>query len=136
MVLGITLNEMLTRIGHDGSEIIWPELPEPQRRRTFHIQECLAVALRLGFGTTELQFGPSLTPDGQRLHEVTPPIDIRWLMSISTGVLYGRGRVTNHVVAWDGQKVYDPNGTIYDIENQSHFTPSSYYLICQRFAKF
>lgn len=35
-------------LGHDGSEIVWPELPEPQCRRGFHIQEMVDLAYKLG----------------------------------------------------------------------------------------
>lgn len=134
MALGISFSEMIARIGHDGSEIIWPELPEPQRRRTFHIQECLAVCLRLGLGTVEIQMGPCLTPDGKVVYEVPCPVDFRKLMSISIGVMLGRGRQMGHAVAWDGKSIYDPAGWIYDIDRDSAiFSPSSYFLISNQF---
>jgi hypothetical protein len=133
MALGISLSEMLGRIGHSGDEIIWPHLPEPQRRRTFHVQECAAVALSLGFGVMEYQFGPVLTPDGKSFFDIPVKIDPVKLMSISTGVLLGKGRTAGHAVAWDGKHVYDPHGIVYDIENQSMFTPSSYFLISNQF---
>lgn len=129
MALDISLSEMLGRIGHSGDAIVWPDLPEPLRRRTFHIQECTAVCLYLGFGVTEYQFGPMLTADGINVLEITPLIDIAKLMSVSKGVLIGKGRKRGHAVAWDGKHVFDPLGMVYDIENQSMFTPSSYFLV-------
>lgn len=133
MVLGISLSEMLGRIGHTGDEIVFPHLPEPLRRRTFHIQECAAVALSLGYGTTEYQFGPVLTPDGKSFYDVPPLIDPVVLMSVSKGVLLGRGRQHGHAVAWDGKHVHDPHGMVYDIENQTMFTPTSYFVISNQF---
>lgn len=132
MALEISLNEMLTRIGHDGSEIIWPQLAEPQRRRTFHIQECFSAAFSLNKTVMEFQFSPTLTPDGEHVLDVPQKVDIYKLMSVSTGVLLGRGRCLGHAVAWNGKSVYDPNGSIYDIENQSIFTPMTYYNIISK----
>jgi len=136
MVLEISLSEMLGRIGHNGDEIIWPHLPEPQRRRAFHIQECAAVAFSLGFGVMEFQFGPTLTPDGKSVYDVPVNVNIRELMSVSNGVLMGRGRQHGHAVGWDGKHVHDPLGIIYDIENQNLFAPFSYFLISNQFSHF
>lgn len=128
MVLGISLNEIIARIGHDGSEIVFPHLPEPQRRRCFHIQEMIAVSFSLKHPATEFQFNPCMTPNGVDIFEV-PASGIRELMSVSKGVLLGKGRQHGHAVAWDRRHIYDPLGMVYDIENQNLFKPYSYFLI-------
>lgn len=128
MVLGISLNEMITRIGHDGSEIVFPHLLEPQRRRCFHIQEMIAVSFSLKRPTTEFQFNPCMTPNGVDIFEV-PASGIQELMSVSIGVLLGKGRVHGHAVAWNGTHIYDPLGMVYDIENQELFAPYSFFAI-------
>ena len=47
-VLGLTLEDLLKRIGHDGSEVIWNYLPDPEKRRGFHPQEMIDVAETMG----------------------------------------------------------------------------------------
>lgn len=116
MVLGHQVGELLLRIGHDGSEIIWPALPEPLRRRSFHIQELIAQAWMLGWSVTAIEARPQLVGAVG-----VEPLDVQapWFMqalSESEGVLTGRTlRGQAHAVAWDGRNCYDPNGTIYGV---------------------
>ncbi len=128
MAIGISLNEMIARIGHDGSDVIWPHLPEPLKRRAFHIQECVVASLHLQFSVTELQFNPCLTPDGTSFSDVTT-CDIHKFMTVSKGVLLGKGRQHGHAVAWDGAYIYDPSGIVYSAENQDTFLAHSYYMV-------
>lgn len=54
MITGYPLKAVTDAIGHDGSKILWPELPEPQNRRGFtHDEICLAA---LKFGLTPIMF--------------------------------------------------------------------------------
>ena len=48
MALDMPVADLLAAIGHDGSEIVFPSLPEPLCRRCFHIQELIQVALSRG----------------------------------------------------------------------------------------
>ena len=50
MALDMPVADLLAAIGHDGSEIVFPSLPEPLCRRCFHIQELIQVALSRGLG--------------------------------------------------------------------------------------
>ena len=45
MALDMPVADLLAAIGHDGSEIVFPSLPEPLCRRCFHIQELIQVCL-------------------------------------------------------------------------------------------
>ena len=39
------MEKIIELYGHDGSEILWPELSEPLKRRGFHWQETIQVCL-------------------------------------------------------------------------------------------
>ena len=49
MILDVDVNELIRKIGHDGSEILWPNLEEPYCRRAFHIEEIAMVCYGLGY---------------------------------------------------------------------------------------
>lgn len=126
MAMGLSLDVILESIGHDGSEIIWPLMPEPQRRRTFHLQECIAVSWRFGWAVTEHEFEPILTPDGMQMLYLLARTDIKDIMRRVSGVLIGRGRANMHAVAWDTEHIYDPQGVVYGFQNQAAFTPQRF----------
>ncbi len=122
MALNMPLDKLLAQVGHDGSEILWPLLPEPFKRRAFHIQEMIDVAWWLG--RTVTPFEPVPVSQG---HAEASPIDVRMRVSPSermSAVMAGQlGVITGatlrgqpHAVAWDGYDCYDPNGTNYSIE--------------------
>jgi hypothetical protein len=49
ILLGSTFDSVIKAIGHDGSDIVQPELPEPDGRRGFHPQELIKAAYDHGF---------------------------------------------------------------------------------------
>jgi hypothetical protein len=113
MVTGKPLEELIAKIGHDGSEIIWPELPEPQRRRSFHLQELVDVA----FPTTVIEAEPISQSAEDK--QFTPFKDhfsrLQNYMKTYDGVIIGMFGRNPHAAAWDhvNQLIYDPNGQIY-----------------------
>lgn len=128
MACNVSLKEMLDLIGHDGSEIIWPEMKEPFKRRAFHIQECILATLSLGLSCTQIDFRPQSTPNGVLVYEMDHSDFANHFMSKHCGVLTGKGRKTFHAVGWDTKKVYDPAGREYSLPN-SMFTPHTIWLI-------
>lgn len=119
MVLDKSIKELIEKIGHDGSEIVFPELPEPGRRRGFHIQEFIRVILESGYSVMPIEALPCSTPDGE--HEYS--IDFlnfedrfRDLMATVPGIITGSASKWNHAVAWSGWRIYDPLGEIYNYE--------------------
>ena len=60
MVLDLPLSAIFDEIGHDGSQIIWPDLPEPTCRRGFHPQELIHVCLNHGHAATRVELYPVL----------------------------------------------------------------------------
>lgn len=117
---------LLSAIGHDGSEIIWPDLPDPQCRRSFHIQECL-WATRDMHGWLPLDVEPAMTPDGVRILEIKS-MDVLDFVKWERGVCLGKGVRNRHAVAFENGKFYDPNGLSYDFENQ-YFTPQTFWVL-------
>jgi hypothetical protein len=127
MAAGLSFETLIERIGHDGSEIIWPDLPEPQRRRAFHIQECIN-AVALDWGVTPFELIGRISPNGVLISEINfqyPKLDT-W-----TGVALGLGMVSGnrHAVAFCNGEIFDPNGLRYDFEikSGSRFKPELIY---------
>lgn len=105
------------QIGHDGSEIVWPDLKEPLCRRGFHVQELVDVALKFGVALVEIEGDPA-TIAGERAIidcQIFPnPHDrMEDYMNRYHGLLLGdrlNGR-SQHMVAWNHleQHAYDPD---------------------------
>jgi hypothetical protein len=113
----VPLQYLLSLIGHDGSDIAWPALREPLRRRSFHIQELIYAIRRLDFfvipyeAIPQLQGGPGVRP----LTIGVPFQDV--LDYESRCVLTGSNpRGERHAVAWDGERCFDPAGEIESVE--------------------
>ena len=115
MAAGIELEELLRRVGHDGSEIVHPALREPLRRRGFHIEELLlAVANDFTFIPISPEYG--MTPDGIHAYYGKHKPEYVRMISESKGVVLGLSIANGygHCCAFDGDKLYDPNGSLYD----------------------
>lgn len=122
MALGMPLRDVLDLIGHDGSEIVWPNYPEPQCRRGFHTQELIDVAVRAGYAVTPIQLFPALAPS-----ERAQPLAITWgsqqgnWARFRLAIRRGRGVITGrdqrhgkgHAVAYDHGAICDPDGEVY-----------------------
>lgn len=123
MALYHPVESIISLACHDGSEIAWPQFPEPLCRRGFHIQEMIFIAWRYFSRTvTPFEAIPLLQcRDGQPIDVPTLP-EPKWrmpeLMQHNIGVITGAtldGRA--HAVAWDGEKILDPrNGTTYSLD--------------------
>ena len=120
MALDMPVAELLAAIGHDGSEIVFPSLPEPLCRRCFHIQELLHVALARGFAVTPVELFPVLQPtEIGPFHKIILYPDNNWqrfeaTIRASRGVIDGTGARFGHTIAYDHGRIYDPRGSIYD----------------------
>lgn len=118
MVLDQTPEEVIEGLGHNGLEVMWPRLPLPYALRGIHIQEMVDYALKCGFAVIEVEAIPCNNPlgntDDQEMEVFEDPI------SRLEDHLIGKKAVLTslkHACAWDGEKVYDPNGRIYTLEN-------------------
>ena len=114
MVIDEDQRKLIEEIGHDGSEIVLPELPEPARRRGFHFQELIDCAIKRDFTVTPIEVLPYSTPDGTHEFRIDFKIDRRErlikYMQNTKGVLTGLARQWRHAIAWDGTRYFDPRG--------------------------
>lgn len=119
MALDCNLQYLLDKLGHDGSEVIWPNLSEPYRRRAFHIQEMIWLARGIGFSVTPFEARPTLQPPAAVSPYEVPPLGDFETLLITThrAVITGQSpKGSRHAVAWNGSKVYCPSGATYKIE--------------------
>jgi hypothetical protein len=120
IALGVEFDFITKFVEHDGSQVVWPNLPEPERRRGFHIQEMIDVAYSLEYLVTPIEPMPTHRPRPDvpvQLFPMRRSRNIQELIANHIGVFTGEGRSgKRHAVAWDGNKIHDPNGTIYDID--------------------
>ena len=59
--MGLTLKDLVELIGHDGSEIVWPDAPSPLDRRGFHMQEITNALQKMCYSAMPVGRGPTLT---------------------------------------------------------------------------
>ena len=112
-ITGISIEQMLHEIGHDGSEILWPELPEPLCRRAFHVQEIIEVLLKHGHMVTPIEKYPSIQPyNGREFvgdEAPLPPRDFG-LYKDKVGVVIGIYNGVGHAFKWINGVLECPNG--------------------------
>jgi len=122
MVLDIPVSDLFGIVGHDGSEIAFPALPDPMARRGLHIQECIAACVKLGYAVTPVELFPviqSTTPGKDNILVLFgEDQSANWerfgqTITTSTGVLEGVGRRCLHAVAYDQGMIVDPDGGHY-----------------------
>lgn len=136
MVLGLATEEFHRLAGHDGSDIVYPWLPEPQCRRGFHIQEAVHVAMKLGRTVTPFELFPRTAPsspppnaldDGALLIRYDNAEDLghNWdlfkhLLLTGQGVIECQMRSNNwHAVAYYFNYIFNPRGEVYEYSRES-----------------
>jgi len=122
MVLDIPVSDLFGIVGHDGSEIAFPALPDPMARRGLHVQECIAACVKLGYAVTPVELFPVIQPtipgENNILVLFGDDESANWerfgqTIRTSTGVLEGVGRRCLHAVAYDHGMIFDPDGDHY-----------------------
>lgn len=130
MVLDLPEGRLIEIIGHDGSEILWPDIPEPHCRRSFVIHELIRVAYVLGFRvhpTAARYFTmPDYNVDPKTF--ITPKEHLDEVMRRHDGVITGwtKPAKKRHAVAWNREMVFDPVGIKYCKED---FMPEVFWGI-------
>jgi len=116
MALDMPVCYAVDLIGHDGGEVVFPELAEPRCRRGHHQQELVELAMRNGVYPTPYQVLPSLRSEcGQFSHPIyaytIPRFEIfSDLIKSTKGVLEGQCLRCHHAVAYDHGRIFDPDG--------------------------
>lgn len=121
MLVGRHHASIFKTIGHDGSEIRFPNLEEPFNRRGFELFEIIDAALQLGFAAIPLEVSPRLISfdDDLEVACLTPEQErarLERAMNSFTGICCGtmkHNKLVPHACAWDGMSLFDPTGFVY-----------------------
>lgn len=119
MLLHAYPKAVIDGIGHDGSEILFPEMKSPHCRRGFHIQEIVDVFIDQYEFPVLFEAQPcliGLTEDGEEILWPLPENEgrIQCYMEDAPGIIIGTHEAeTLHAVAWDGDVCWDPRGQKY-----------------------
>jgi hypothetical protein len=124
MVLDCLPKDIYDYLGHDGSEIIWPDLPDPYKRRAFHIQEMVDFCIENLVYPIEITQDCRYTPPNIEEPLFDPykekALDrLAYYLMLRPCVLLGsRTNGKPHAVAWSykEQLIYDPTGYKYQLE--------------------
>lgn len=110
MLLDCKIEDIFNRVGHTGSEIIFPNLPDPAGRKGIHIQEIIDFVPLI-----PIEYEPWQTPNGVDKYPVYTDYKSRFYnhLNLEPGLIVGVAKDHWHTVAWDGKRVYDPQGSIY-----------------------
>lgn len=100
---------LVKEIGHTGLEVAWPEKPKPHCYRGHHPSEAIDVCFSRGKVLVPIHFYPALG-DSKSFVEVYVRAKDRYLKYLKgrRGLLEGKD--LQHAYAWDGEKIWDPNG--------------------------
>lgn len=140
MALDLPVADLISEIGHDGSKIAFPHLPEPACRAGHHVQEILPSLLSRGYSATPIEFCPIIRTFGDQVPNLfeMPRTDHSLLNnSIATGrgVLEGWVRRQGHAFAFCQGLIVDPDGGQFDYSTRAclarHFTPRQIWLVQQ-----
>jgi hypothetical protein len=110
IALNKPLNKIIKVIGHDGSDIIWPDNPEPTNRRGFHPQELMDACLKFNRAPVWIERRPcSVGRVGSEPFNIYDSDD-RWLELVAqgSGVLFGSVLAGRHAWAKLGPWIKDP----------------------------
>ncbi len=136
MLLKKSVPEIIKLIGHDGSEVCWPdETHEGKRVRGFGVQELKDAAFSQGIALLEIHACPAHTqPSGQGELLIYKDFEKRldYYMSQGPGLIFGYySPDMPHMVYWDGKMVHDPkDGSTYGFNDDMihRITIESFYL--------
>lgn len=120
MVLEVEESTLIDKIGHDGSDILWPQLPEPHCRRSFSIHELIKVSYQFGFHVvpTAAKYFTMPDYDVEPKTFTTPKEHLDEIMRRHDGVITGWTKnKKRHAVAWNRELVFDPAGVKYSKED-------------------
>jgi hypothetical protein len=131
MLAGVSVEKVFETIGHDGSQILWPQYDDPFRRQSFCDNEIVFAAFEFGIGLVELSEKVKYHPYGEEEGAIDVDIDDQKtvdLLSRYDALVLGVGTSgVPHAVAWNHRKqlIFDPNGSRY---NPEFFGRQSVYL--------
>ena len=126
MVFDCPIEEIISLVGHDGNQIVHPDLTAPACYKAIHTQEIVDVAFIFGYSMIPIETLPVQTPDGQHEWKIKKwglfkdnEQRLRHYLEQGNGLIVGQARKYWHTVAWDRetQQIYDPQGRIYNLDD-------------------
>lgn len=116
MALDINVNDLIKSLGHDGSEIKFPELGE-RGRRGHHTQEIVDLCIKNGIKVVLIEAAPLGRHVGveDQFYLTNDEMNFRmaYYLEHYYGVLCGMCSDTvAHAVAWNGESIYNPSGIV------------------------
>ncbi len=125
MALDCPVTELMLCLGHDGGEIIFPDLPEPANRRSHNIYELIQVAVDLGYAVTPIPLRPAINPGNDPARQIVIGTDeenwsrfTRQLL-VSRGVIECQGPHCYHLLAYEKGYIFDPDGFEFPYSRQA-----------------
>lgn len=123
MVAGTTMDDVVSYLGTDGSQVVHAGVMTPYNRRSFGANELLQYMVFKGYSVTplipKLRQGPENVPG--KYYEYSVPMSfIAELMLSYDGVITGDLPTgTGHAVAWShvDSLIYDPKGLTYPLSD-------------------
>lgn len=104
MAFDVNPQDIIRHLRHDGTEVIWPDLPPPKCYRGFHIAEMYHFAMMNDYAIYELPREVITGHDDQHTKEVKIHDYLNYARAYK-GVLL----TENHAYAYDGWNVIDPD---------------------------
>lgn len=141
MALNVSPRLLIRFVGHDGGEVVFPDLPQPMCRRGFHIQELIQLAWHMGYNVTPIELLPVIGSADGKDTIVVGELNSRFeylmaLVANNQGVMTGRGHSCHHAVAFCNGEIFDPEGLRYPFNREQcethHFYPNCIWIVTQR----
>lgn len=132
MVLEVTVEKLIEVVGHDGSEVLWPDQPEPLCRKGHHIEEMQYVAYQFGYSlvpfVAKFEYNPGAVED-MPFAQYDFSGRFQTVLNVYSGILLGNyPRGNAHAVAWNATErcIYDPDGFIF-AEDRNNFQAEAFF---------
>lgn len=125
-VTNLTTDELIRLLGHDGSEIIFPDLPEPLCRRGFDPREFIFPLYLKGMSVIQIDAFIQRFVN-EKMYQIDNRTNMFFAMKGNNGVLTGINQRGNyHAIAWINDQIHDMDGSIYGL---GLFNPDCFYLV-------
>ncbi len=111
IVLGVPVEELINQIGHDGTDLAFPDLPIPRCYQSFSINEIVFALYERGYSCTPFsQIGACVEQISGRTHNVHLPNGIMYrLLAQHDGILTGYMHDRPHALAWFAGDCINPS---------------------------
>lgn len=109
-VAGIKVQKFIELVGHDGKELVWPQLLSPQCFRNWHYQELIKACLSIGWAVTPIDRWIETSPGpGIQSYEINHSDYFDSLLVGAKGVVAVKtNKGIGHALIFDQGKFYDP----------------------------